>query len=315
MCIETIQYNPINEFRILEQPYDIELFEQQSKDNHRQEMKNVIVIWEKEILMGFQLYEHLIQNEKPYNVETMAFSSKSQAISWVCSQQLKRNDLTEEYKKYLIGKKYESELELRSKKKQIRYTDGAFQAIGGNNSKYGIAKNIGDQLSLATGTVLKYGVYSQAVDRIMNIEEKLARMILMDEVRISHKNIITLSDQSEEAIEEVSNYIQDNQISHIGYQAIEGRIQWTKIEDPISGNSSNSSTDEPMIRKMPAYDPDAEISSLALTIPSWISSMERANEHTDYSKTSPSARIKLVKQLAILERTIYNVQKSIEEAN
>ena len=315
MCIETPQYNPINEFRILEQPYDIELFEQQYQTDPAQTTENAIVIWEKELLIGFQLYEHLIQNGMPYKVEAMTFSSKSQAISWVCSRQLRRSDLTEEYKKYLIGKKYESELDLRSKKKQIRYTDGAFQAIGGSNSKYGIAKSIGDQLNLAPGTVLKYGVYSQAVDRIMNIEGKLARMILMDEVRISHKNIITLSDQSEKAIEEVSNYIRDNQISHIGYQAIEGRIQWTKIEDPISSNSSSSSADEPMIRKMPAYDPDAEISSLALTIPSWISSMERANKHTDYSKTSPSARIKLVKQLAILERTIYEVQKSIEEAN
>ena len=39
-----------------------------------------------------------------------------------------------------------------------------------------------------------------------------------------------------------------------------------------------------------------------------------SKQQTNYSKTSSYARIKLVKQLAILERTIYEIQKEIEEA-
>ena len=306
MSDEPIQYIINSTYKNLEQPYSEQHIQNINQPPHK------LYVWDNQLLMNFQLYALNKQSTNAFEVNQLQFVSAYHAISWVCSRQLMRSDLTEEYRKYLVGKKYEAEVEIRADQKQIRYSDGTFRAIGGNNSKIGVAQTIGKEFGLAAGTVLKYGIYAQAVDRIMAVREDMATMILMGEIKISHKNILILSEQSSEAINDVFEYAHSNNISHIGYSALEDNsMHWAEIEDPIK---TSTVPDEPMIRQMPKYDPDAEISSLALTIPSWISSMERANRQTNYSKTSSYARIKLVKQLAILERTIYEIQKEIEEA-
>ena len=64
---------------------------------------------------------------------------------------------------------------------------------------------------------------------------------------------------------------------------------------------------------MPQYDPDAEISSLALTIPSWISSIQRTQEHANLSLISEPARDKIKNQLANLTTAVYEMLAAIEE--
>ena len=61
---------------------------------------------------------------------------------------------------------------------------------------------------------------------------------------------------------------------------------------------------------MPAFDPDAYVSSLALTIPSWISSIKRTAANSNVSELSLKARYDLVNaldDLIVLSTTIKNV--------
>ena len=311
MSPNSVQFNTDNEFRKLEQPYV--LSESDDKSPFIDQINNLktFVVWRTDLLMDYQLFEDHLKKAIPFKIESKQFQTQYHALSWVCSQQLKRKDLTDEYKKYLIGKTYEYELNLLKQNFVEFSSESNFKVIGSSPSKYAIAKSIGDPLQIAAETVLKYGVYSKAIDKIMAIEKQMADMILMDHVRISHKNIVMLSEQTEQKIKELANNILANGINHIVYSAFEDHAESPIPECPQTANCLVD--EEPLIRKMPEYDPDAEISSLTLTIPSWVSSMERANSHTNYQKTSSSARIKLIKQLAILERTIYIIQKTIEE--
>ena len=59
------------------------------------------------------------------------------------------------------------------------------------------------------------------------------------------------------------------------------------------------------IKDMPVFDPDAEINSLALTIPSWISSIDRTQSAAQF----PLLTIKGKKQL---EHQLYQLQKAIQ---
>ena len=59
------------------------------------------------------------------------------------------------------------------------------------------------------------------------------------------------------------------------------------------------------IKDMPVFDPDAEINSLALTIPSWISSIDRTQSAAQF----PLLTIKGKKQL---EPQLYQLQKAIQ---
>ena len=62
-----------------------------------------------------------------------------------------------------------------------------------------------------------------------------------------------------------------------------------------------------------AFDPDAEITSLALTIPSWISTMKRAWRATDKSKTTAEARKRLSTELIRLRAQINNLLRNMKE--
>lgn len=67
-----------------------------------------------------------------------------------------------------------------------------------------------------------------------------------------------------------------------------------------------------LVKEMPAYDPDAEISSLTFTIPSWISSINRACSAADLSDITDNARSKLEKELTELKETINNMLVAIK---
>ena len=70
---------------------------------------------------------------------------------------------------------------------------------------------------------------------------------------------------------------------------------------------------EPVIKQMPAYDPDAEISSLTLTIPMWISSMNRTKSIAKFSEATTQGLWKLEQQLNALSDAIKELKKIIEE--
>lgn len=57
---------------------------------------------------------------------------------------------------------------------------------------------------------------------------------------------------------------------------------------------------------MPDYDPDAEVTGLTLTIPSWATSRSRTRSNTDLSSISLKARMNL-------EHALFNLQATIEE--
>ena len=54
------------------------------------------------------------------------------------------------------------------------------------------------------------------------------------------------------------------------------------------------------IKEIPAFDPDAEISSLALTIPSWISTMKRTEASAKLELISHDAQQRIIQQLSDL---------------
>ena len=67
------------------------------------------------------------------------------------------------------------------------------------------------------------------------------------------------------------------------------------------------------IKNMPEYDPDAEFSSLTLTIPSWVSSILRTQTIANLSEVTPQAKSKLVKGLIDLRKTVDDLLNMIKE--
>ena len=72
-------------------------------------------------------------------------------------------------------------------------------------------------------------------------------------------------------------------------------------------------TPPPPIKSMPAYDPDGEITSLTLTIPSWAHSIERIMAVVHWEETTPQAKTKLCEALSFLSQKIRELTAYAQE--
>ena len=71
----------------------------------------------------------------------------------------------------------------------------------------------------------------------------------------------------------------------------------------------------PQIKITPKHDPDAEITGLTLTVPSWVSSIERARHHSDINAASSDAKSKLEDALLSLQEKISEMLTDIREVH
>ena len=69
----------------------------------------------------------------------------------------------------------------------------------------------------------------------------------------------------------------------------------------------------PQIKNMPSYDPDADFSSLSLTIPSWINFLNKTNTSANFATASYKAKLKLLEELNSLINAANNILTHMEE--
>ena len=264
-----------------------------------------------EIWNGFHLndgdkYSVCMKGSLQYQVFEKSFKSIYNAAAYVCAVQLKRQDLSDEYRKYLIGEWFDNE------QKAGFISDKNQQA-----SKRSLAIKIGKETGLVAGTVLKYYSYSLAVNMIFSQSEKFAKSILTGKVKVSHENVIEISRLAPDEIISLEKAVNEDKLNRLTFSDIRHEIKWrhTTTRAAVSRREKSEQKKRPSadIRQMPEYDPDAEVNSLCMTISAWINSIERANQKIDYSNITGKAKLELMKQLTILDRTITNMQKALVE--
>lgn len=166
------------------------------------------------------------------------------------------------------------------------------------------ATKVGMEYHISHSTVNKYLQYSKAIDKFKAEFPDLAKGILYETIKVSQDNIILLAKMDKEDISQILANTADK--GRILLQDIEGRSY--PIED-----KSNSFDIKGTVKEMPAFDPDGYVSSLALTIPSWISNMERAEKNSEVKMLSLKARYDLINALENLISTSTAIKRIMEE--
>lgn len=146
------------------------------------------------------------------------------------------------------------------------------------------------------------------------MNEKLAEAIKTGKVLISKPAL--------ERLEQLS--VKDQQTIYEAVARCEGTCRLSYSREPASENVVVKEMGKPSakamfplmpIKQMPAFDPDAEIMSLAYTIPSWMDSIRRKCENTDFLKTSDKAREILLYDLKGLTAMTASIIQIIEEVD
>lgn len=86
--------------------------------------RDPIYTWNGFIIGGIEAYQICHKRGYKFRIKQMYFLSREDAISWICTQQLKREDLTEANRKYVIGKKYDAVKAITSRLSSENSSDG-----------------------------------------------------------------------------------------------------------------------------------------------------------------------------------------------
>ena len=277
--------------------------------------KDPIVTWNGFIVDGHNRYEICTKHNIPFNVVELDLDCREAVIAWICATQLGRHNISDEIRKFLIGMQYESE-KVVAQKRNIRGSNPyspidtpTMENIHYNGGQI-TAQRIADENHISQGTVQKYAKYTRALEEIGKKEPKLVPKILSGHYKISHENVVELSRLSAEEIQKFNRKIDKNPYPFIQYTKTRNAIQTGRFE---SIHDDESGMPVPSVKDMPEYDPDAEITGLTLTIPSWCSSIKRAMRNADFTKLSPLAKEKLLLALFELEDKIENLIDTIKE--
>lgn len=169
-----------------------------------------ICTWNGIVINGIEAYELFRKHSIPFRIKRLHFSSKEDVISWICTDQLKREDLTNINKKYLIGKKYDAEKIIVSR--QLSSTNKSH--ISGASIA---AKKISEECNVAMATVYKYSAYSSALDIIDEKVPDFVKRVRSGQLWISQANIIELSGLPKEQLLSLNNYLLAEKIEHLSY--------------------------------------------------------------------------------------------------
>ena len=301
---ESIQEQPM--LRRLVQPYDFLHLEELRTELIQNPDSRVIHTWRGKHLMDKQKMDLCENLNLPVRIAESYFKDWIDAAVFICKEQLKRDDLTPEYRKYLIGSYY-------------HYSVSKSFDPGKAESKKMVSDEIGKQQSISAGTVLKYNCFSDAVNAIFDTSEEFGMRILTGVTRVSIENTIEISKFSPEEIRSLADTIIKDNVDYISLPYIRNEVKWSHVKKTTELLTRREKQERKMnnarIRQMPEYDPDSEVNSLCMTIDSWVSSIERVKKSENFSKITQKAGLKLMNKLTVLQHTISNVQESLVERN
>ena len=276
--------------------------------------RDPLIVWNGVIVDGHNRYEICMRHQIPFAVLEMDFSCEAEAIAWICANQLGRRNISEETRKFLIGKQYEAEKLIGVNKNpngNNQYSsdlnsEDADQSPEEVHSRSKTAEKIAKENHISKGTVEKYAIYARAMDTLAEKDSAIVPKILSGQYKIAHKNVVELSKLSPPEIKRVERRIKKMQQPYIQYNQSRNAIN--AVSEGAKDGAAVTS-----IKDMPAFDPDADINVLTLTIPSWSSSIDRVRNQTDLSIISSHARDGLIKQLYSLVDHVSELLGAIEE--
>ena len=284
-----------------------------------------IVVWRGTIIDGHNRYHICSQWSIPFTTVEKHFSDRLEAIAWICSKQLGRRNISEEIRKYLIGRQFDAEKILRKRRRAdhrdadgiCSSTDNAhykqvspqatpsaednIQAFQKGTRKNPTADLIGDEHHISHSTVEKYSLYSRALDTIGQSSPSLQERILSGKCKLSYANVISLSHMEPSAVEELAERLsmQEASAPFIPYHSTREVVEHIKADNkPIDIY--------PEIKRMPKPDPDADVNRLTLTITAWISSIKKTQAQITINMVSADARKKLENALNGLSLCIHS---------
>ena len=154
---------------------------------------NPIIVWEGLIVDGHNRFTIAKKHpEIPFTVHEKEFSSRYEAIIWICKNQLGRRNLTPEQKKYLIGKQYEAEKCSNGGDRKSPAAKSGSQ-IGNLIGNPKTCKRIAKENSVSKNTVIRAEEFAKGVDAAEEAVPGTRQKVLSGEVKPTAAEIASVA--------------------------------------------------------------------------------------------------------------------------
>lgn len=289
----------------------------------REGCRDPIVVWNNIIVDGHHRYEICRRNKLDFKVVQMHFSCREEAMRWICLNQLGRRNLSPELLRYQIGKRYNVEKTLTAPNPggKNQYSEVASDVLRQPpvERKLGKAAAIGKEYNVSHFAVHTYKIIAVAVDAIAEKDSRLAERYLSGQMRIKKDDLVTIAGMTKWQVRALTNsLIRQNKTicrSQDVLEALSTRDLQLENQTARERRQAQALATMPSVKDMPAYDPDSEVASLSLTIPSWSSSIGRVFNKTNMQDISDKAKTQLRIELMTLRDNIDLILLAIEEVS
>ena len=270
-----------------------------------------VIVWHGFYIGDYAMYRLLVKRKRKVRIISWDKESLEEVICRICEQQLYRPALTYSWKMYLAA--------------TWVMTNSTIVDENGIHSSgiYKIAQKASRICGLNTMMIYRSKNYAEIVNAMYQRDPHFTRRMLDEKPKVSAhcmETLLTMSDRRYTSTREKMKtraFVNQGTLEKLEagmplpvMQAGKKPMRQTNIKPVVSAGSETVN-----IKNMPKPDPDAYISSLALTIPSWVDTMTRAHKNTEYYTTSIAARANLNHQLASLEQAVSLIRGQIEEVN
>lgn len=261
-----------------------------------------VTVWYGYIIRGFEQYNICMAHNLAFETRNINFRVKEEVISMICREELDSRYLPENQRRYLIGKRYNADIVIGAH--NAAGTDQFRERIRRELSKSkrlyessaGLTKErLAREYGLKPCSVTRYSIYARAIDYIASIKSEMADQILSGERKTSMETVMSCYEKEEHEV--------------IKRLTASGENTYAKRSDFAEKKTTTGTT----IKDMPAFDPDAEINSLALTIPSWISFINRTRSAAEFSLLTFRSRERLEQELHRLQETVQKMLDALKE--
>lgn len=279
------------EFQMLSIPVTVEQQTELESSLMQEGCLEPIITWNGFIIDGHKRYRFCMEEGIEFTEEEKTFSSREEAVSWVCRKRLLHQEKRTAAYRYLVGKLYEAQKEIV---REIRKKPKEQREVSLSDCGW-VSVRVAEELHMHRATVEEYGKYTAYLDQIAEKSKDCFAAILRQDIKPVRHQIEEYASFSERKLRELCRTLPNNGIPADSTEKLRNRRKREPAAEP--------SHEIPLsvgIKEMPTYDPDMELNGLTLTIPTWNMAITRVmgktEQATERAKQHLSASLKQLRK-------------------
>ena len=167
-----------------------------------------IVVWNGTIIDGHKRFKIVGKHpEIEYSITELFFEDEFEAIAWICKNQLGRRNLPEEYKKYLIGKRYAAEkkiAEFHGNQYTLLGESGMGQNDPHQKKKHGTRTKVAEETNTTESYVKRADLYARGADAAEELFPGMRDEILSGAIPTTAEEVMSMAKMTPEEIKKLA---------------------------------------------------------------------------------------------------------------